>query len=223
MPKTALILTTFDRPTMFESTLKCLSRQTTRDYDLYVCDNSDWPESFVEDKLGEWWTRLKVDVQTIRADNRFSIWGRHVLARKIAHKYENIVFLDDDELFDPTFMETAIASAEPNVLKSFWAWECREDYWVRNRLRKSQTGNYAGCGGFVAKSDFWLLPEMDLPPEKFWIIDDLWASYVGLKNGYKIKPLNVAISFANQKNATYRRIRDLKSSFYKEYIYPIYW
>jgi len=223
MPKTALILTTFDRQVMFEATLKCLSRQTTRDYDVYICDNSEWGEGFVETKLAESATRLKVDVHVERMGNKYSIWGRHVLARRIAPDYENIVILDDDELFNPRFMETAIASAEENVLKSFWAWECQEDYWIRKRLRKTREGNYAGTGGLVAKSKFWLLEENSMPPEKFWIIDDLWLSYVGLKNGYKIKHLDVAISFAYQKNATYLGIKDLKTEFYQEYVYPLYW
>jgi glycosyltransferase involved in cell wall biosynthesis len=223
MPNTALILTTFDRKNIFESTLKCLSRQTTREYDLYVCDNSEWGAAFIENKLAEWATRLKVNVEVVPMGNKYSIWGRHVLARNIAPKYDTIVILDDDEMFDPQFMQTAIDSVQPGVLKSFWAWECQEDYWVRKRLRKVGEGNYAGTGGLVAEAKFWLLPEMGMPPEKFWIIDDLWASYVGLKNGYKIRHLDVPISFTNQKNATYTKIRDLKSEFYREYIYPLYW
>lgn len=223
MADTALILTIYDRKDIFLATLKCLSRQTTREYDLHICDNSDWGLEFLETKFAEWATRLKVNVHIVDMGNDYSIWGRHVLARDIADKYENIVFIDDDELFDPKFMQTAIESAEHGVLKSFWAWECQEDYWVRNRLRKTRQGNYAGVGGFVAKSEFWSLPEMQNPPEKFWIIDDLWCSYVALKNGYKIKNLEVAISFTNQKNSTYKKIRELKSEFYREKIYPLYW
>jgi len=223
MPDTALILTTYDRQAMFEATLKCLSRQTTRDYDVYVCDNSDWPEGFIEYKVDEWATRLKVNVEVVPMGNKYSIWGRHVLAQKIASQYKNIVLVDDDELFNPQFMQTAIASTEDEVLKSFWAWECQEDYWERRRLRKTQTGNYAGCGGFVAKSDFWFLSEMYFPPKEFWIIDDLWSSYSALKNGYKIQHLEVPISFTYQKNATYLSIKELKSEFYREQIYPLYW
>jgi hypothetical protein len=223
MPKNALILTVFDRQNVFKSTLMCLSRQTTRDYDLYICDNSNWGAGFVENKLAEWATRLKVNFEVVSMRNKYSIWGRHVLAREIAPKYDTIVILDDDEMFNPQFMQTAISSVEENVLKSFWAWECQEDYWVRRRLRKTQTGNYAGTGGLVAEADFWLLFEMFDAPKKFWIIDDLWVSYAALKNGYKIKHLDVPISFTNQKNATYTKIRDLKSEFYREYIYPLYW
>jgi hypothetical protein len=223
MPKTALILMTYDRKNIFEASLMCLSRQTTRDYDLYICDNSNWGDGFIKNKLAEWATRLKVNVEVVPMGNKYSIWGRHVLAQKIAPHYDTIVFVDDDELFNPQFMQTAISSVEENVLKSFWAWECQEDYWVRRRLRKTQTGNYSGCGGFVAKTDFWSLPEMVSPPEKFWIIDDLWSSYAALKNGYTIQHLEVPISFTNQKNSTYTKIRDLKSQFYREYIYPLYW
>jgi glycosyltransferase involved in cell wall biosynthesis len=223
MPKTALILTVFDRIEIFESTLKCLSRQTTREYDLYVCNNNAKVESFLLEKLAEWATRLKVDFTVHTFNNKFSIWGRHVLARQIASQYDVIVVLDDDEMFDPRFMEIAIRSVEPNVLKSFWAWECQEDYWVRKRLRKTKTGNYAGAGGLVAMAEFWLLPEMFEPPEEFWIIDDLWLSYVGLKNCYKVKCLDVSINFVRQKNATYLKIKPLKSLFYREYIYPLYW
>jgi glycosyltransferase involved in cell wall biosynthesis len=223
MPKTALILTAYDRLDVFESTLKCLSRQTTRDYDLFICDNTANKQSFLVAKLEEWATRIRVGYEIHSMGNQFSIWGRHVLARKIAEDYDNIVLLDDDEMFQPKFMQTAIDSVEAGVVKSFWAWECVEDYWERKRIRKNQKGNYAGAGGLVAKSEFWLLPEMDMPPEKFWIIDDLWLSYVALKNNYVIRSLDVAITFVAQKNATYRSIKPLKSSFYQEYIKPIYW
>jgi hypothetical protein len=223
MAKTALILTVFDRVDVFESTLKCLSRQTTREYDLYVCNNSEYPAEYWLAKLAKWATRLRVKYAVYDIKNKYSIWGRHVFARSIADMYENIVILDDDEMFDPKFMQTCIDSAESDVVKSFWAWECKEDYWDRVRLRKTKKGNYAGTGGLVAKSELWLLPEMDMPPEEYWIIDDLWLSYAALANGYAIKCLYVAINFVAQKNSTYLSIKPLKSSFYREYIKPIYW
>ena len=223
MPKTALILTVFDRPDVFESTLKCLSRQTTRDYDLHICNNSDLPAEFWLAKLDKWATRLRVKYDVHDIKNKYSIWGRHVLIKSIADQYENFVIVDDDEMFDPKFMQTAIESVEPNAIKSFWAWQCKEDYWDRVRLRKQAKGNYAGAGGLVAKSEFWSLPEMQSPPEEYWIIDDLWLSYAALTNGYVIKCLDVPITFVRQNNATFHNIKPLKSQFYQEYIKPFYW
>jgi glycosyltransferase involved in cell wall biosynthesis len=223
MPKTALILTVFDRPEVFEYTLKCLSKQTTRDFDIHVCNNSDEPADFWLAKLAKWGTRLRVKYDVYDMGNKYSIWGRHVLIRSIAEQYENIVILDDDEMFNPDFMQKAIQCAEPGVVKSFWAWECGEDYYDRKRLLKNKTGNYAGTGGLVAKSELWLLSEMDMPPKEYWIIDDLWLSYVALTNGYKIRNLEVPITFVRQANGTFHNIKGLKSRFYQDYIKPFYW
>ena len=95
------------------------------------------------------------------------------------------------------------------------------DYWNRKRVTGTDEGNYAGCGGLLAPASLFHLERIYYAPPKYWIIDDLWLTHcIHAYTDYKILPFNVPIKFIEDNKATYRKIKDLKSEFAKEYVLP---
>jgi glycosyltransferase involved in cell wall biosynthesis len=209
MERLAVFLTIYNRLEYLDKQLEQLKNQDNKNFTLYVVNNT--PE--------------KIDIpqaeRVFDMHNKRKMYGRFFAIQEVHNQHEIILNLDDDEILPRMLTDYAYRQYSSEAIKSFWAFSVAGDYWTRRRLRGAEIGHYAGTGGLLAPSEFFSLPQLYEAPEEYWIIDDLWLSHCVHKyTDYAIKPFNVPIKFIEDKKATYRSIKQLKSDFTKEYILP---
>ena len=219
MSKTALIMCTYIRFENLKTTLGCIERQTNKDFDFYIVDNSNRHEKLLG-YLKKFDNGMNIGVH--RYNNEFKQFSRFLLARDLAEQgYEKIIFIDDDEIIPNTFIQECYDQYEEDCVKSFWAHMVEDRYTRKIKLEKNEIGNYAGTGGLVCSSKLFLNEDFFDCPEEYWIIDDLWLSYYILKfTNYKIKELKTNIQFIKDMKATFMTLGDLKQKFSEEFILP---
>jgi glycosyltransferase involved in cell wall biosynthesis len=220
MSKTALIMCTYIRFENLKTTLGCIQRQTNKDFDFYIVDNSNRHTKLLGylEKFGN-----GIDISVHNYHNEFKQFARFVLARDLAEQgYEKIIFIDDDEIIPDTFIQECHDQYEPDKVKSFWAHMVEKIYNSKVKLEKNEYGNYAGTGGLICHSSLFLNDEFFDCPEEYWIIDDLWLSFYILKHtNLKIQELKTNIQFIRDRKATFMTLGNLKQEFSEEFIIPV--
>lgn len=219
--KTALIFSTFIRLEYFKDTAKCLLEQTNTDFDFYISNNCSDEKKLVK-YIEKYFKDYDMNIYIKNYFNEFKPFSRYILAHDLANEgYEKIIFLDDDEIFSPTFVQDCYDQYEDKTIKSFWAHKIEKIYKRKIKISGEELGNYAGPGGFICSSELFLGEELFDCPEKYWIIDDLWLSFYVLKfTDYKIKALHTNIEFIKDKKATFMTLGNLKQEFSEEFIIP---
>lgn len=211
---------TYIRFENLKTTLRCLEKQTNKDFDFYIVDNSNNHYKLLKylEKFGK-----GMNISVHNYYNDFKQFARFLLAKDLAEDgYEKIIFIDDDEIIPDTFIQECHDQYEENYLKSFYAHIVEENYWKKKKLDKDSLGNYAGTGGLVCSAKIFLDDDFYGCPEEFYIIDDLWLSYYILKyTNYKIKLLDTDIEFIKDLKATAIGLKTVKQEFFKDYIMPI--
>jgi len=219
MSTTALIMCTYIRFENLKTTLDCIKNQTNKDFDFYIVDNSNNSEKLSKylNKFGQ-----GIGISVHSYNNEFKQFSRFLLARDLAEQgYENVIFIDDDEILPHTFIQECHDQYDQTCLKSFWAHRINARYKRKIKIERDEYGNYAGTGGLVCDIKLFLNEDFFDCPEEYWIIDDLWLSYYVLKfTDYKIKELKTDIKFIKDRKATFLTLGDLKQRFSEEFILP---
>jgi glycosyltransferase involved in cell wall biosynthesis len=212
MNKLAVFLTVYDRFENLDKTINLFRNQKRSDFDLYIVNNSDRK---IDDLVD-------FNCEIINMHNKYNIYGRFFAVRDVIDKgYEVIGFMDDDIVFASDYTKECYLQYDPRYVKSFWAFEVADDYWVRKKLHADRRGHYAGAGGLLAPIDFFRVPQLYECPEEYWIVDDIWMSHVVLKyTKYEIRAFKLPVMFMDDNKATYKRIRQKKSDIAKELILP---
>lgn len=219
MSNTALIMCTYIRFENLQTTLDCIRKQTNKDFDFYIVDNSNRHEKLLGylQKFGK-----DINVNVHNYGNEFKQFGRFLLARDLAEQgYEKIIFIDDDEIIPDTFIQECHDQYDPRSVKTFWGHMVGQVYKRKIKLEKGEFGNYAGTGGLVCNSSLFLNDDFFDCPEEYWIIDDLWLSFYILKfTDLKIEELKTNISFIKDNKATFLTVGNLKQEFTDRFILP---
>lgn len=217
--KTAVIMCTYKRFKNLPGTYKDLSHQTNKDFDFYICENSNNDPHIINT------TKKSIDFIDYNLfikeyNNKYNIFGRFYLARDLAKQgYEIIIIIDDDERIPSNFIQNCYDQYEENAVKSFYAHMIIGDYWKKEMLSGNEEGNYVGGGGLLCSSKLFLEDGLFECPEEYWVLDDLWLSYY-LANftNYKMKKLHTHISFIIDDKATARTLKKEKREFSNKYI-----
>jgi len=218
---TALIMCTYIRLENLKITLKNLKDQTNKNFDFYICDNSNKNEKLLKIiKKYESDNDFNISIHEYR--NEYKQFARFFVARDLAKQgYEKIIFIDDDQILPNSFIEECHDQYDKDVIKSFWSHKVEKIYKKKIKLEGEELGNYAGTGGLLCSSTIFLDDLFFTCPDKFWIIDDLWLSYYILKHTeYPIKTLNTRIQFIIDKKATNLFLKEVKQEFSEKYIIP---
>ena len=211
---------TYIRFENLKMTLGCLERQTNKDFDFYIVDNSNRHSKLLGylKKFGN-----GRDVSVHNYNNEFKQFARFLLARDLAEEgYEKIIFIDDDEILPDTFIQECHDQYDSNSVKTFWAHMVENVYNRKIKLEKNEQGNYAGTGGLICHSSLFLNDDLFDCPEEYWIIDDLWLSfYILTFTNLKIQELKTDIKFIKDSKATFMTLGKLKQEFSNEFIIPV--
>ena len=110
-------------------TEEMLAKQTYKDFDFHIWNNAG------EENVGG--------------------LGRFILASQLVNKYDYVIFIDDDQIFEDTFIEQMVKQAKPKTIAGWYAWENHGKYWDRTPATDKAT--YVGTGGMICDiNDIWL-------------------------------------------------------------------
>ena len=211
---------TYIRFEYLKITLECIKKQTNKDFDFYIVDNSNRHEKLLGylDKFGK-----GLNITVHEYGNDFKQFARFLLARDLAEQgYEKIIFIDDDEIIPITFIQECHDQYEPDKVKTFWGHMVEQVYNNKIKLEQGESGNYAGTGGLICHSSLFLNDDFFDCPEEYWIIDDLWLSFYILSfTDLKIQELKTNIGFIKDMKATFMTLGNLKQEFSEKFIIPV--
>lgn len=210
---------TYIRFENLKTTLGCIERQTNKDFDFYIIDNSNKHEKLLG-YLRKFANGMDITVHNYH--NEFKQFARFILARDLAEAgYEKIIFIDDDEIIPDTFIQECHDQYDPGSVKTFWGHMVQGTYKKKIKLEKNEQGNYAGTGGLICHSSLFLNDDFFDCPEEYWIIDDLWLSFYILNfTELKIQELKTNITFIKDNKATFMTLGNLKQEFADKFIIP---
>ena len=217
---TALIMCTYIRLKNMPRILQRLQNQTNNDFDFYISNNCDNQDNNLIGRIEKYGSEFITNVFVKNYNNRYKQFSRFYLARDLAEQgYEKIIFIDDDEVVPPTFIQDCHDQYDERYIKSFYAHKFDKDYWEKVRLSKDEIGNYAGTGGLICSSKIFLEDKLFECPDQYHIIDDLWFSYYILKyTYYKITLLDTDIQFIKDDKGTFINLIEAKQEFSVNYI-----
>lgn len=226
VPDLHVVLLTWKRTYLLPSQLIWLQKQTNlekRQVHLHVVNNNWMETEGVEDivnKFKEWQTLsdeakelfskkestilpLKVTVTHNNSDKDNNNFARFVFVDELRRTtpLDEVVFLDDDQYWPPTFLSALLDAYQPKSISTWYGKTFSKEaatsdtnglssYWQPDAgLTDIITGKveydsfkYGGTGGSIFDANLWLLDSQILRPAKdlsSWAkIDDLWASYV---------------------------------------------
>jgi len=174
-PKIAIVSCVWNRQERLEYTLTQLSKQTNKDFHLYLISNNNKLHSFVEEKMNNKWDYTIVPIYNSR---NYGPYARSQTMYKLGKQYEYYLTLDDDALFDNRFIEQWYNYLEPNKVKGWNGFNFikGENYWTRKQVDYFDNCHYIWGSNLlipnsIIDNDFVLLPE------RYWNCDDLFICY----------------------------------------------
>lgn len=228
MSKIAVITCVWKRiEDRLEKTLKMLSFQSNKDFDIFIWNNNFDASSEVVN-ICKKFPELNISIKS--SYKNYGGFGRFYYAKEIKDKYKNILFIDDDIDFDSKTIQTCYDNIEKNIVKSWWSWKINgKDYWDRERiLNLNEEADYCGTGMMLIESEVFSNDNIfDLINPRYWYIEDLWLTFFCkyiLKFSCKFLPVNATIMEDNKNQSDlfeYCSV-DRKKEFYEYLLDKLY-
>ena len=176
--KIAIIMCTWQRIENYERTLKLLSIQNRKDFDFFVWNNNKDISHDLKSISSNFSTSLNILIEN--SHENIGGFGRFKMASEIADKYDIIIFIDDDQIFNENMVNRFFTEYDNNSLKSRWAWRFNGvNYTNRTKINKAGVKvHYCGTGGMVIPAWVFKRKEIFEIPKEFLFIEDLWLSFV---------------------------------------------
>lgn len=215
--KTALIMCLWRRISNLKRTLDLLSKQSSKEFDIFLWNNNIQEKENIENIVGQFkFTSIEVK----HSKENIGGIGRFYFAKNISNNgYENVIFIDDDQIFDENLIRDFISVYEKNSVKSWWAWRAKESYFDRVRCQKDgDKPNYCGTGGMICDIEIFkdnrVISEI---PKQFQFIEDLWVSYFANHIlGWKLGVVNTNLKILEDGKDQYVKLKKDKDIFYKQ-------
>ena len=196
--KINIVMLCYNRIHNLKEQLHALEKQTVAEYiHLHlVNNNSDLQKAIMEITNH---SCLNITVQ--KCDNSHKCMERFFYARDHLYspKLDYVIFVDDDQTFDPTWVERMWLSARPKTFLTWYGKTFDKDnpnYWDKNALLfclKSKDQNisfdYGGPGGSIIDASIFAPTSklFQFTDEKPYYMDDLWLSYTAKACNFTIK------------------------------------
>jgi hypothetical protein len=212
MEKVAIIMCIWKRVNNLNEILKCLQKQTYKNFKLIIWDNSNEKEE-VEKIV----SKFDLDIDIIKSETNIGGIGRFYAAKNVKDIYRTIIFFDDDQFPKEGFVETMVKKYEPNTIKSRHCYKIldNKDYWKRRRIQQGGTNiNYSGTCGMVLDSKIFSHEELFTCPKQFTFIEDLWLSFFAQhKLRWKMESIDVPLNLVDDGKDQFRGLVNKKSEF----------
>jgi hypothetical protein len=179
--KIAIVMLTWQRLEKLPESLEMLSRQSNKDFSLYISNANLDQISRVEELVSPF--KEKLNITLTHDGNQIYSFRRLFIGKDLALKgFEAVLFLDDDVTIPDNYVEQCLSYFEPNSYKSAYAWYFLENgqNYYRKRIRINSLGprvNYCGTAVSVVDAKIFLEKGLFLAPIEAYQIEDLWMSY----------------------------------------------
>lgn len=216
MNDVALVMCLWKRIPLLDRTLRLLSNQKYKNFDIFLWNNNNKLSDSVESIVKKY-SFTKIQIQH-SLENIGGI-GRFYYSKKLySDGYKKIIFIDDDQIFDDKLILDFVSKYEPKSLKSWWAWRANDSYFDRKRCVDDKiTPNYCGTGGMICDAEIFSNDKLfsDIP-KNFQFIEDLWISYFAqhiLK--WKLGVILTNLKIEEDGKDQYVKLKKDKDTFYK--------
>lgn len=157
-------------------TIEMLAAQDTP-ATLYVWNNNRREAKRVDALLA----RSPIPAQAVHCNRNIGCFGRFYFARDLAEAHDAILFIDDDQEFDPSMVTDQLASFASKSLAGWWAFTYQpgaRSYAERTRVETPLApADHVGVGGMIADASVFTDAALFRCPRRYWFVDDLWLSY----------------------------------------------
>jgi glycosyltransferase involved in cell wall biosynthesis len=173
---------TWKRIPDLKETLKELSVQTHKDFEVYLSNGNLEQASQVDKYVNQY--KDKLNIRVSHDGNEHRSFRRLLAARKLAQEgTEIIMFLDDDVQIPPTYVAKCLSQYTPKAYHSGFAWtfhnQGKNYYKYRTRRWDNKHKiHYCGTGMSMIDATVFLDDRLiDDAPDGALTIEDLWLSY----------------------------------------------
>jgi glycosyltransferase involved in cell wall biosynthesis len=180
--KVSLVLMTWKRIPDLKETLKELSVQTHKDFEVYLSNGNLEQAAQVDKYVNQY--KDKLNIRVSHDGNEHRSFRRLLAARKLAQEgTEIIMFLDDDVQIPPTYIAKCLSQYTPKSYYSGFAWtfynQGKNYYKFRTRRWDNKHKiHYCGTGMSMLDATIFLDDRLiDDAPKGALTIEDLWLSY----------------------------------------------
>jgi glycosyltransferase involved in cell wall biosynthesis len=179
----AVILMTWNRVSALKHTLSQLSRQTYKEFSLYL-SNGNLDEKVVK-TINQLVARFnnKINIVLTHDGNDFKSFRRLFVAKRAVLDGNSVIlFIDDDVQVPSDYIQNCLEQYEPQTYKSGYAWSFTDgdkDYY-KNRKRQYDNRkriHYCGTGVAMIDGSIFLQDKLFNAPNGALGIEDLWLSY----------------------------------------------
>ena len=204
---------TWQRIDRLPLTLSMLESQTYGDFTFYIWNNN----ISYSNRIADYMKDSPLDTRGFLNNNNIGGIGRFVASRGITHKHDYVIFIDDDQLFEPTFIQQMVSYAKPNTIAGWYAWEIRGGYF--DRTPATNKADYVGTGGMICDINAFKNKTLFNIPSKYQFVEDLWLSfYCKYELGYELYKASVNMTFMPEEDKRdqfrVRNLGPLKAEFY---------
>lgn len=176
-PTIPVVMCLWRRPHLLERTLNQLLAQRSVHVELHLLNNNAAIRGRVDAIVARYRAHLCVDV--VHGTNRLGCFGRFALARRIRGSFPFVVVIDDDQVFDEWFLRTLWDErARGGVCAAYARDWIGERYVDRCFPEPGEPAQYCGPGGMILDTRILDGPELMQCPERYYLVDDLWQSFV---------------------------------------------
>lgn len=203
---------TWSRPHTFSQTIKMLEEQTHKDFELVVWNNNP----SIKEELNATLSNSNISGKITTWKDNIGGIGRFYASREVDTPY--VIFIDDDQVFEPSMIEQLVAQASLDTISGWWSWNFEKGYHIRRRTLPGNDADYIGTGGMICPSHIFKNNKLfqDLPTQ-FLFIEDLWLVRFFKKhyNGKLIAaPIRMQFMPGEDKRNQHHNLTDLKTEFY---------
>jgi hypothetical protein len=206
-----VVMAVWRRVHLLEGTLSRLSMQTGVRADLHILNHNPDAQAEVEQIAARFRSRLAVTV--VHSDNASGCFGRFLYMRRLSQRYPYIVVIDDDQVFDDSFLRTLCEDRIAGGIAAchVFRFQRKKDYWHKQRLLPGRFANYCGPGGMIIDSRLLGSRRLLTCPRDYMMMDDIWLSYVvGHHLNAPIVRSGADVAMIDLPGDTWHRIRDEK-------------
>lgn len=198
--KVAVVLLTWKRLAKLQNSLRSLSRQSFKQFDI-VISNANLSKEAVNftDKYSKIYQKQGLRVSIRHDGNDVFAFRRFYIGKDLYDQgYDVVMFLDDDVSIPDNYIANCLINYEPKTYQSGFTWlffnRGKNYYKFRKRVYSNEHKiHYAGTG--FCMIDASIFSDEDLikkAPDAAIKIEDLWLSYyVSHKQGWDIKYMDI--------------------------------
>lgn len=213
--KIPVIMCVHMRPHLLKNTIRCLVAQTDQSFIFVIWDNTEGNWSVAE-HVGD----PGFDFAIYGGGKNIGGIGRFFAAALLANENDHVIFVDDDQIFNPDFVSTLKSEARPDQISGWWAWRISgDDYFDRTRCPLHSEADYVGTGGMVVPTVVLLDKNLySMLPAQYVQIEDLWLSrYFKSVHGGSLRRSTVSIKMieAGKYPDQWKRLGRRKREFYR--------